>query len=55
MPSTTINPFSIRLSKVEKAVLHRAAAQVNCSRNAFVRAAVLSLAMELSSDCSVEV
>jgi uncharacterized protein (DUF1778 family) len=55
MPSATTNPFSIRLTKAEKAVLHRAVAQVNCSRNAFIRTAVMSLAMDLSSDCSVEV
>lgn len=54
MPNTSINPFSVRLTPAERSVLAMAAAQANCSRNAFVRAAVVSLAVDLQQDHTVE-
>ena len=54
MQNTPTNPFSVRLNNVEKRVLAEAAAQINVTRNAFVRAAVVSLAVDLQDDHLVE-
>jgi uncharacterized protein (DUF1778 family) len=55
MQNTPTNPFSVRLTNTERQVLARAAAQINVTRNAFIRAAVVSLAVDLQDDHLVEV
>lgn len=55
MTTTRQNPFSVRLTRAEKAVLASAAAQLDCSRNYFVRSAVMNLAAELQAENLVEV
>ena len=54
MQNTPTNPFSVRLTNNERQVLARAAAQINVTRNAFIRAAVVSLAVDLQDDHLVE-
>ena len=54
MQNTPTNPFSVRLTNTERQVPARAAAQVNVTRNAFIRAAVVSLAVDLQDDHLVE-
>ena len=54
MQNTPTNPFSVRLTNTERQVLARAAAQINVTRNQFIRAAVVSLALDLQDDHLVE-
>ena len=54
MQNTPANPFSVRLNNVEKRVLAEAAAQINVTRNAYIRAAIISFAVDLQDDLLVE-
>ena len=54
MQNTPTNPFSVRLNNVEKRVLAEAAAQINVTRNAYIRAAIISFAVDLQDDHLVE-
>jgi hypothetical protein len=54
MQNTPTNPFSVRLNNVEKRVLAEAAAQINVTRNAYIRCAIISFAVDLQDDHLVE-
>jgi hypothetical protein len=54
MQNTPTNPFSVRLNNVEKRVLAEAAAQINVTRNAYIRAAIISFAVDLQDNLLVE-
>jgi uncharacterized protein (DUF1778 family) len=54
MQNTPTNPFSVRLNNVEKRVLAEAAAQINVTRNAYIRAAIISFAVDLQDNHLVE-